>query len=369
MGAPLSPAPASGVPDSISRARTPDSAVQPSKIPLPPSRQPSTAPSLLVTPTDKSTNSPPRTAAQEQAAQSRAKWAIENENERRVLQRQRSQLEMQREAEAEQQALFDAERSARLKYEREEAMRAEMDEDDRRKAVEQEHARRLAADRAAEEQRRRDEVAQKKAMEAQKRREEVAARIKREKEAELERERLALEKQKEEEAALASKREIQQQFTNLRSTGAVMLTGAWVAVLFLTNIMLRWSFSLGNVTTQAHDSLVSSMPVFHWGMHADVTPWQYWRRRYFELSSQGLAFYKSSDVGVTYWNLLNIHTEASIQIRLWPTDSICCLWKAEHERLLKSMTSCRAFPVLLPSSSTTAPCSCSSAILRMIKNC
>lgn len=270
MGPPPSPAPASGVPDSISRARTPDSAVPPSKIPLPPSRQPSTAPSLLVTPTDKLTNSP-RTAAQEQAAQSRAKWAIENENERRVLQRQRSQLEMQREAEAEQQALFDAERSARLKYEREEAMRAEMDEDDRRKAVEQEHARRLAADRAAEEQRRRDEVAQKKAMEAQKRREEVAARIKREREAELERERLALEKQKEEEAALASKREIQQQFTNLRSTGAVMLTGASISLLWTTDAHSTGSSSLGNVTTQAHDSLVSSMSIFHRRLHADVT--------------------------------------------------------------------------------------------------
>lgn len=179
---------------------------------------------------------------------------MDAEKERRALQRQRSQLEMQREAEAEQQALFDAERSARLKMEREEAMRAEMDEDDRRKAIEQEHARRLAADRAAEEQRRRDEVAQKKAMEAQKRREEVAARIKREREAELDRERLALEKEKEEEEALASKREIQQQFTNLRSTGAVMLTGA-------SFFFWLWTVSnervKGNVTTQAHDSLVS----------------------------------------------------------------------------------------------------------------
>ncbi|KAF8308325.1 hypothetical protein DL93DRAFT_2171177 [Clavulina sp. PMI_390] len=265
--------PKTGNGSSITGPRTPTSVVTPTKVPLPPSRQPSgsasylsptSSPTVLAYPT-------PRTAAQEQAAQSRAKWAIELETERRVLQRQRSRLEMQREAEAEQQALYDAERSARLKQEREDAMRAEMDEDDRRKAIEQEHARKLAAERAAEEQRRRDEVAQKKAMEAQRRREEVAARIKREREAEEERERLALEKQKEEEASLASKREIQQQFTNVRGGGSIILTG--------------------NVTTQAHDSL-------------------YWRRRYFELSSQGMAFYKSSDTLSNRLDLLPLDGKA-----------------------------------------------------------
>lgn len=134
-------------------------------------------------------------------------------------------MELQREAEAEQQAIFDAARSARLKLEREEAMRLEMDADDRRKLVEQEHARRLAAERVAEEQRRRDELSQKKAMEAQRRRDEVAARIRREKEAELEREREEEAKRREEEEKLASKRAIQQQFSSLRTTGAIMLTG------------------------------------------------------------------------------------------------------------------------------------------------
>ncbi|KAF9508160.1 hypothetical protein BS47DRAFT_1350734, partial [Hydnum rufescens UP504] len=169
--------------------------------------------------------SSPRTAAQEQAALSRAKWAAESETERRVLARQRSQMELQREAEAEQQAIYDAARSARLKLEREEAMRLEMDADDRRKLVEQEHARRQAAERVAEEQRRRDELSQKKAMEAQRRREEVAARIRREKEAELEREREAEARRREEEQRVASKRAIQQQFSSLRTSGAIMLTG------------------------------------------------------------------------------------------------------------------------------------------------
>lgn len=168
---------------------------------------------------------PPRTAAQLQADASRAQWAKEMEEERRHLHRQRSRLEMQREAEAEQQALYDAERAARLKAEREQRMRAEMDEDDRRRLAEQESARQKAAARAAEEQRRRDEVNQQKAQEAQRRREEVAARIKREKEDQLEKERSNLERMRLEEEKLNSKRNVTQPFTSLRSTGAITLTG------------------------------------------------------------------------------------------------------------------------------------------------
>lgn len=222
-----------------------------------PARSPpqiSKQPTLLMPPQE--AVPPVRTAAQEQAAQSRAKWASEAEAERHALARQRSRIEMQREMEAQQQAMYDAERSARLKRERDEKMQMEMDEDDRRRAEEQEKAQKLAAQRAAEDQRRRDEMNKKKEMEAQRRRTEVAARIQREKEALLQQEKKALESKRKEEERLAAQREIQKQFSELRVVGAVMLTG--------------------NVTMQASDSM-------------------YWRRRYFELSQEGIDLFKSSD--------------------------------------------------------------------------
>jgi chemotaxis protein histidine kinase CheA len=314
----------------------------------------------MVTPVDK-TPSPPRTAAQEQAAQSRAKWAIENEKERRALQRQRSQLEMQREAEAEQQAMFDAERSARLKMEREEAMRAEMDEDDRRKAIEQEHARKLAAERAAEEQRRRDEVAQKKAMEAQRRREEVAARIKREKEAEQRRERLAQEKQKEEEAALAAKREIQQQFTKLRHSGSVMLTGMLETHLLpFGTVWVLTMASSGNVTTQAHDSLVRV------ALSPLCSPLMLYISSIGDADISSCLLRDSLSINPRMYALISTLNALSSFMKLicrhWQIDSSSCLSRAWHEQLPKSTTNYKASRTRSLSSSMMARCNCSSVI-------
>ena len=204
--------------DPVSSSTAPNLAV-----PTRPLPQPSKQSSLLAPPQE--AIQPARTAAQEQAAQSRAKWASEAEVERHALARQRSRIEMQREMEAQQQAIYDAERSARLKRERDEKMRMEMDEDDRRRAEEQEKAQKLAAQRASEEQRRRDEMNKKKETEAQRRRHEVAARIQREKEALLQQEKKALEIKRKEDQRLAAQREIQKQFSELRVVGAVMLTG------------------------------------------------------------------------------------------------------------------------------------------------
>lgn len=226
---PLSPP--TSVSDTPIRGRTPDSInVGPkSNFAVPPQPSPRQNSTRLAPPSEIFDGSP-RTDAQLQADASRAQWAKETEDERRQLQRQRSRLEMQREAEAEQQALYDAERSARLKLEREHRMRAEMDQDDRRRLAEQEGARQKAAARAAEEQRRRDEANYQKAQEAQRRRDEVAARIKREKDDQLERERSNLERMRLEEEKLNSKRNVQQPFTTLRSTGAIMLTGEFCQI-------------------------------------------------------------------------------------------------------------------------------------------
>ncbi|KDQ06857.1 hypothetical protein BOTBODRAFT_39287 [Botryobasidium botryosum FD-172 SS1] len=195
----------------------------------------------------------PRTAAQEHAALSRAKWAAEATQPPAP---RSSEWHRQREAEAEEQARFDAERAARLKHEREERLRIEIDEEEKKRIAEQEQARKRAAERLAEEQRRREDLERSRAVGEQRRRAETAERARKLNEIEEAKRMQRDARRKKEEARLAAKREFQGRLDASQGNEEIILAG--------------------NLAVQTSNSL-------------------HWRRRYFELSRQGLTLYKSEE--------------------------------------------------------------------------
>jgi MAP7 domain-containing protein 1 len=134
-----------------------------------------------------------------------------------------------------------------------------MDEEGRRLVEDQEYARRRAAERLAAEQRRREEAEAKRLADEKRRREEAAARMARMAEEEQQRALVEEERKRKEEEAAAAKRAVQ-----LKMSSAKDVKSASGPVL------------TGNVTVQTSSSM-------------------YWRRRYFELSTTRMTFYKSPE--------------------------------------------------------------------------
>ncbi|CCA77898.1 hypothetical protein PIIN_00542 [Serendipita indica DSM 11827] len=209
------------------------------------------------------------TEAQEQAALSRARWAEEREEIGNPHRRGRTKSDLQREREQEEieMARAAAEAAARRKYEKEQQALQEAEEEERKKVAFQEAQRRRAADRLRREQLRREEeereriAAEERRRAAQERRLEEARKAEErrleEKRRQEERERREEERRRAAESErLARMKEIQRRFDSLRLTAGVLLTGY--------------------VSIQPGTSIV-------------------WRRRFFQLQSDCMLFYKNAE--------------------------------------------------------------------------
>jgi len=238
-------------------------------------------------------SSPPapfRTAAQEQAALSRAKWAEEERymsspSPKNRRGRTKSDIQRQREQEEIEMARAAAEAAARRKYEKEQEALKEAEEEERRRVsirrssiivlltvppqiAFEEAQRRRAADRLRREQIRREEeereqrAAEARRIAAQERRIEEARRAeeRRKEEQRRQEERQRKEdarKRSMEEERIGRMKEIQRKFDTLRLTAGILLTGY--------------------VSVQPSSSIV-------------------WRRRFFQLQSDCMLFFKNAEV-------------------------------------------------------------------------